>query len=58
MICLSKFQLLYQERNIGVEYEYSVMNGTVISTDPDGYRWLYDEFSNCSATCGGGTVLD
>lgn len=49
--------MLYQEKNTGVEYEYSVPNGTARATDPDGYQWLYDDFSNCTAVCGGGTSL-
>ncbi|KAG8262319.1 hypothetical protein J6590_054750 [Homalodisca vitripennis] len=46
--------LLYQEKNPGVEYEYSIPKGAVQDTDPEGYSWVYNEFGPCSATCGGG----
>ncbi|XP_054258197.1 papilin isoform X2 [Macrosteles quadrilineatus] len=46
--------LLYQERNPGIEYEYSIPKGAVQDTDPDSYTWVYNEFGPCSATCGGG----
>lgn len=53
-ICVYQFQLLYQEKNLGVEYEYSIPKGAVQSTDPDGYSWIYNDYGPCSATCGGG----
>ncbi|PSN47564.1 hypothetical protein C0J52_19332 [Blattella germanica] len=46
--------LLYQETNPGVHYEYSIPKGVAQQTDPDSYSWITDEFSECSATCGGG----
>uniref|UniRef100_A0A8D8Q017 Papilin n=1 Tax=Cacopsylla melanoneura TaxID=428564 RepID=A0A8D8Q017_9HEMI len=46
--------LLYQDQNTGVEYEYSIPNGTVQETGAHGYAWQYDEFSPCSVSCGGG----
>ncbi|KAI5748262.1 hypothetical protein M8J77_023592 [Diaphorina citri] len=46
--------LLYTDRNTGVEYEYSIPNGTVQETGTHGYAWQYDEFSPCSVNCGGG----
>ncbi|XP_065214045.1 papilin isoform X2 [Planococcus citri] len=45
--------VLYQEKNADIEYEYSLTNGTIIYTG-EPYQWWYDEFSNCSSTCGGG----
>ncbi|XP_026677286.1 papilin-like [Diaphorina citri] len=52
MCCV--LQLLYTDRNTGVEYEYSIPNGTVQETGTHGYAWQYDEFSPCSVNCGGG----
>ncbi|GIX76837.1 papilin, partial [Caerostris extrusa] len=45
--------LLYQQRNLGVSYEYSVPLG-VSNTQPDNYVWVYSNFGTCSKTCGGG----
>jgi hypothetical protein len=47
-------QLLYQETNPGVQYEYSIPKGVSPSTDADSYSWIAEDFSECSATCGGG----
>nr|CAD7426582.1 unnamed protein product [Timema monikensis] len=49
--------MLYQETNPGVEYQYSIPKGIAQQTDPDSYSWIYDDFSTCSATCGGGYQL-
>ncbi|XP_034239314.1 papilin isoform X2 [Thrips palmi] len=47
--------MLYQEPGPGLEYEYSVPKGIASRlNDPDSYAWQTDEFSGCSATCGGG----
>ncbi|XP_023705293.1 papilin isoform X5 [Cryptotermes secundus] len=46
--------LLYQETNPGVQYEYSIPKGVAQQTDPDSYSWIFEDFSECSATCGGG----
>ncbi|XP_015589222.1 papilin isoform X3 [Cephus cinctus] len=46
--------LLYQDKNVGVHYEYSIPKKLSQHTDPSGYTWTADEFSECSATCGGG----
>ncbi|XP_021914572.1 papilin-like [Zootermopsis nevadensis] len=46
--------LLYQETNPGVQYEYSIPKGVAQQTDPDSYSWIFGDFSECSATCGGG----
>lgn len=48
-------QLLYQDRNVGVHYEYSIPKKFSQQADPDSYTWVTDEFSECSSTCGGGT---
>ncbi|XP_022252622.1 papilin-like [Limulus polyphemus] len=45
--------LLYQEKNPGIKYEYSVSKA-VRSTQPDTYSWTFEEFGTCSRTCGGG----
>ncbi|XP_077270107.1 proteoglycan-like sulfated glycoprotein papilin isoform X5 [Temnothorax americanus] len=46
--------LLYQDRNVGVHYEYSIPKKFSTRTDPDSYTWVTDEFSGCSVSCGGG----
>ncbi|XP_058806520.1 papilin [Phymastichus coffea] len=46
--------LLYQDNNVGVDYEYSIPKKYSQRTDPDSYTWVVDEFSSCSASCGGG----
>ncbi|XP_011689368.1 PREDICTED: papilin isoform X5 [Wasmannia auropunctata] len=46
--------LLYQDRNVGVHYEYSIPKKFSVRTDPDSYTWITDEFSSCSVSCGGG----
>ncbi|XP_011062335.1 PREDICTED: papilin [Acromyrmex echinatior] len=46
--------LLYQDRNVGVHYEYSIPKKFSARTDPDSYTWVTDEFSSCSVNCGGG----
>ncbi|XP_019882164.2 papilin isoform X4 [Camponotus floridanus] len=46
--------LLYQDRNVGVHYEYSIPKKFSTRTDPDSYTWVTDQFSSCSVSCGGG----
>ncbi|CAL1675129.1 unnamed protein product [Lasius platythorax] len=46
--------LLYQDRNVGVHYEYSIPKKFSSRTDPDSYTWVTDQFSSCSTSCGGG----
>ncbi|XP_035703436.1 papilin isoform X2 [Folsomia candida] len=48
--------VLYQESNPGIEYEYSISDkeNQIAFTTPGSYYWIYDEFTPCSATCGGG----
>lgn len=55
---LSLLQLLYQDRNVGVHYEYSIPKKFSSRTDPDSYTWVTDEFSSCSASCGGGIIQE
>ncbi|KAF3430423.1 hypothetical protein E2986_10746, partial [Frieseomelitta varia] len=43
------------DHNVGVHYEYSVPKRVSSHTDADSYTWITDEFSSCSATCGGGS---
>ncbi|XP_025408017.1 papilin isoform X2 [Sipha flava] len=47
--------LLYQEVNPGIEYEYSIPTSAVKQTLSKGYNWMYNEFTECNTTCGGGT---
>lgn len=47
--------LLYQDVNVGVNYEYSVPSLSLRSTEPDTYAWTFTPFSPCSASCGSGT---
>lgn len=46
--------LLYQDRYVGIEYEYSVPKN-VHKTETDIYIWSYKPYSQCSQKCGGGT---
>lgn len=45
--------LLYQDRNVGIKYEYSVPEATVRDVQ-DTYSWTYGPFGECSVECGGG----
>ncbi|XP_060859868.1 papilin isoform X4 [Metopolophium dirhodum] len=47
--------LLYQEANPGIEYEYSIPTSAAKLTLSKGYGWIYNEFTECNTTCGGGT---
>ncbi|XP_063221793.1 papilin isoform X2 [Bacillus rossius redtenbacheri] len=49
--------LLYQETNPGIQYQYSISKGISQQTDPDSYAWIFDDFTPCSTTCGGGHQL-
>ncbi|XP_055613416.1 papilin-like isoform X1 [Uranotaenia lowii] len=46
--------LLSQDRNVGVNYEYSVASKSAPVDERDSYSWTYTAFDTCSATCGGG----
>ncbi|XP_045125738.1 papilin-like isoform X12 [Portunus trituberculatus] len=45
--------LLYQEKNEGVAYEYSVPKG-VTQAKAETYDWIYGTYGECSEECGGG----
>ncbi|KAJ8724123.1 hypothetical protein PYW07_008103 [Mythimna separata] len=45
--------LLFQDEMLRIRYEYSVPNNTAPPTDKR-YNWVHEEFTPCSATCGGG----
>ncbi|CAL1266760.1 unnamed protein product [Larinioides sclopetarius] len=45
--------LLYQEKNLGISYEYSIPVTTKVS-QPDSYEWTSGDFEDCSQSCGGG----
>lgn len=47
------WQLLYQEPNPGIEYEYSFPKDVSLPQG-DSYNWIYGSWSDCTATCGGG----
>ncbi|KAI8425353.1 hypothetical protein MSG28_007114 [Choristoneura fumiferana] len=45
--------LLLQDENVGIDYEYSIP--TALAPPPNQqYVWVHDDFTPCSATCGGG----
>ncbi|KAH9633689.1 hypothetical protein HF086_009023 [Spodoptera exigua] len=46
--------LLLQDENVGIKYEFSF---AVENNNPSEkqYNWVYEEYTPCSATCGGGT---
>lgn len=46
--------LLYQDRNVGIRYEYSVPESSAHLSEPDTYQWTYKAFGDCSVSCGGG----
>lgn len=46
--------MLTQEPDVGVNYEYSLPLDVVPGTNNELYDWIFDEFTPCSATCGGG----
>ncbi|KAM3958095.1 LOW QUALITY PROTEIN: proteoglycan-like sulfated glycoprotein papilin [Aphomia sociella] len=45
--------LLLQDENVGIKYEYSIAPELLPITDQQ-YHWVFDNFTPCSATCGGG----
>ncbi|XP_052743989.1 papilin isoform X2 [Bicyclus anynana] len=45
--------ILLQEENVGIEYEYSVPSSLAPPPNQT-YNWVFDEWSECNATCGGG----
>ncbi|XP_058116992.1 papilin [Anopheles ziemanni] len=46
--------LLSQDKNVGVDYEYSVSSKSAPVDEPDSYSWMYNAFEPCPVTCGGG----
>nr|XP_029723407.1 papilin-like isoform X4 [Aedes albopictus] len=46
--------LLSQDRNVGVNYEYSVPSQSAPVDEPDTYSWTYTPYEPCSVSCGGG----
>lgn len=51
------FQVLLQEPNRGVEYEYNVpVERTTSGDDEQQFLWDLGDWSECSATCAGGKI--
>ena len=50
------FQMLYQEENPGVEFEYSLPSGSIKETPQggEGYIWTTGPWAECTSSCGGG----
>ncbi|KAG1925552.1 A disintegrin and metalloproteinase with thrombospondin motifs [Pimephales promelas] len=51
-------QLLFQESNPGVRYEYTISRDTLVDsnngTAVSYFQWIYGSWTQCSATCGTG----
>ncbi|XP_064108154.1 papilin-like isoform X7 [Macrobrachium nipponense] len=45
--------MLYQERNPGITYEYSVPK-EITQAEAETYDWFYGTYGECSVSCGGG----
>ncbi|KAL0979145.1 hypothetical protein UPYG_G00181320 [Umbra pygmaea] len=52
-------QLLYQEKNPGIKYEYTIKRSRLTGNDviKSEYRWKYGVWTDCSTTCGLGEQL-
>ncbi|CAL1266787.1 unnamed protein product [Larinioides sclopetarius] len=48
--------LLYQEKNLGISYEYSIP-ATIKIPQRDSYEWIIDDSDECSQSCGGGVQI-
>ncbi|GBN40459.1 Papilin, partial [Araneus ventricosus] len=48
--------LLYQEKNLGISYEYSIPATTKVP-QPDSYEWMIGNYEECSQSCGGGLQI-
>ncbi|XP_035896391.1 papilin isoform X2 [Anopheles stephensi] len=46
--------LLSQDRNVGVNYEYSMSSKTAPVDEQDSYSWMHTAFEPCPVSCGGG----
>lgn len=46
--------LLFQDRNVGIHYKYSVPESSAHLSEPDTYAWTFTTFGSCSTSCGGG----
>jgi len=46
--------MLVQEKNISLEYEYSIPE-SLSHSQQDTHTWTHHQFGDCSASCGGGT---
>lgn len=46
--------LLYQDRNVGVHYEYSVPEAAHLTSTADTYIWTFSPYGPCSEKCGSG----
>ncbi|KAM3848737.1 A disintegrin and metalloproteinase with thrombospondin motifs 12 [Vipera latastei] len=49
-------QLLFQENNPGIKYEYTVRKGSSLGNEVEEpeYFWKYGKWTTCSVTCGNG----
>ncbi|XP_026315037.1 papilin isoform X10 [Hyposmocoma kahamanoa] len=45
--------LLLQDTNVGIDYEYSIPTSLAPPPNQE-YNWVHEEFSDCTAPCGGG----
>ncbi|XP_076259164.1 proteoglycan-like sulfated glycoprotein papilin isoform X9 [Rhynchophorus ferrugineus] len=46
--------LLYQDSTVPIRYKYSLPTNVQPGSVSETYAWTFDEFTPCSATCGGG----
>lgn len=46
--------LLSQDVNVGIEYEYSVLESLAKQSQVDTYYWTFNAYTECSSKCGGG----
>lgn len=58
--CFDLLQLLFQETNPGVRYEYTISKDILVdSNNGTGsyFQWIYGAWTECSATCGSGKTF-
>lgn len=53
-VCHHFLQLLFQSQNPGVRLEYNVINENVMERRRPEYHWRYNDWTHCTASCGGG----